>query len=146
MQQTSLDRWLRKKYVYKTNIFTNTLPQDIPPGVTVEETSEEMGGMYLYRFTAKTEQQLNELTARLEMANITYTSRVIGSSGTSEKLFGNPNKSFTMQVSWVIFIIAVLAIIFSGLPVHLWKTLSVEDEAEKGKKPPSSKIVDFLTK
>ena len=144
MQQTSFDRWLRKKYVYSTHVYCNTLPHTVPEGVTVDETSEEMGGRYLYRFTARSEQQLNELTAHLEVANITYTSRVADASGARGKMFNNPNKSFTMQISWLIFIIAILAILFSGLPVHLWKTLSVESEEDKEKKPPSSRIVDFL--
>lgn len=144
MQQTPLDRWLRKKYVYKTHVYSNSLPLAVPPGVTVEETTEEMGSMYLYRFTAFDEQQLNELTAGLEVANVTYTSRVADAQGTSQRLFNNPNKSFTMQVSWAIFIIVILAIIFSGLPVYLWKTLSVESEEDKEKGPPSSRIIEFL--
>jgi len=101
---------------------------DMPEGTAVERTAHV----------------LDELTAHLEVANITYTSRVDDAHGASSRLFNNPNKSFTMQVSWLIFIIAILAVIFSGLPVYLWKTLSVESEEDKGKKPPSSRIVDFL--
>jgi hypothetical protein len=146
MQQTSIDTWIRRKYVYVTHVYANTLPRTIPSGVKVEETTPEMGGMYLYRFTAHTDRELNELTAHLEVANITYTSRVDDEKGTANKLFNNPNRSFTMQIAWVIVIISILAILFSGLPVHLWKTLSVETEEEVQKKQKKSSIIEFLTK
>ncbi|MEM9283781.1 MAG: hypothetical protein AAGA96_18320 [Verrucomicrobiota bacterium] len=134
MQQTQMDRWLRKKYVYVTQVYCNMLPHSLPDGVVVEETSQEAGGMYLYRLTPRTEKILDELTAHLEVENITYTSRVADQDGMSDKLLNNPNKSFTMQIAWLIFIIAILAIVFSGLPVHLWNTLSVEEEETDGKK------------
>ena len=134
MQQTTLDRFLRKKYVYVTYVYTNMLPRALPHGVPVDETTEEMGGMYLYRMTAFNDDQLNELAARLEVENITYTSRIADQEGMSDKMFNNANKSFTMQIAWLILIIAILAIIFSGLPVYLWKTLSEKDGAEDGKK------------
>ena len=146
MQQTNLDRFLRKKYVYVTYVYTNTLPKALPYGVTVDETTEEMGGIYLYRMTAVSDDQLNELTARLEVENITYTSRIADQEGMSDKMFNNSNRSFTMQIAWLIFIITILAVIFSGLPVYLWKTLSAKEEAEDGKKkalPPIVERVEF---
>ncbi|MEM7603600.1 MAG: hypothetical protein AAF357_19580, partial [Verrucomicrobiota bacterium] len=93
----------------------------------VDETTEESGGMYLYRMTAENDKALNELTAHLEVANITYTSRVSDEEGLNSKLFNNPEKSFTMQVVSIILLIGVIAFILSGLPVHLWQTLTVKD-------------------
>lgn len=141
MQQTSIDRFLRKKYVYVTYVYTNTLPRALPYGVTVDETTAEMGSMYLYRLTAVTDAQLNELTARLEVENITYTSRIADQKGVSDKMFNNSHRSFTMQIAWLIFIIAILAIIFSGLPVYLWKTLSVKEEPSDGNNKKASALV-----
>ncbi len=134
MQQTTLDRWLRKKYVYVSQVYCNTLPHGLPYGVSVEETTEESGGKYLYRLTPENDKILDELTAHLEVANITYTSRIADNAGMGDKMLNDPNKSFTMQVAWLIFIIAILAIVFSGLPIHLWKTLSAEDDETDGKK------------
>ncbi|MEM6277925.1 MAG: hypothetical protein AAF733_00500 [Verrucomicrobiota bacterium] len=128
MQQTSIDRFLRRKYVQKMVVYCNTLPYAIPEGIVVEETTAESGGMYLYRMTAANDRALNELTAHLEVANITYTSRVCDEDGLNGKLFNNPEKSFTMQVISIILLIGVLAFILSGMPVHLWKTLTTKDE------------------
>ncbi|MAS95823.1 MAG: hypothetical protein CMO55_21680 [Verrucomicrobiales bacterium] len=130
MQKTGIDRWLQKKYIYVTQVYCNTLPHHIPSGVNLDETTEETGGRYLYRFTANNDRALNELTAHLEVENITYTSRISEAGGMKAKLFNNPQKSFTMGVFWIIFIIAILAVIFSGLPVKMWKELSVQDESE----------------
>ncbi|MCB1206681.1 MAG: hypothetical protein KDN18_20655 [Verrucomicrobiae bacterium] len=128
MQQTALDRWLRKEFVYICKVYCNTLPQDVPPGVLLEETSEESGGRYRYCFTVHNDQQMSELTARLEVANITYTSRVSERTGSTKKLFNNPEKSFSLQVAWAIFILIIVTIAFSGIPVRLWKYLSAEEE------------------
>jgi hypothetical protein len=123
--------------VQKAVVYCNTLPYAIPEGITVEETSAESGSMYLYRMVAANDRALNELTAHLEVANITYTSRISDDEGLNSKLFNNPEKSFTMQVVSIILLIAVLAFIFSGMPVHLWKTLSVKPEEGTGVKKPT---------
>lgn len=140
MQQTALDRWLRKEFVYICKVYCNTLPQDVPAGVVLEETSEESGGRYRYCFTVHNDKQMSELTARLEVANITYTSRVSERTGTSKKLFDNPEKSFSLQVAWMVFIFIIIAIAFSGIPVRLWKYLSAEEEdpGKPAKKPAAS--------
>lgn len=134
MQQTSIDRWLRKEFVYVCKVYCNTLPQHVPDGALLEEATEEAGGRYRYCFTVYNDRQMNELTANLEVANITYTSRVSEKGGTAGKLFNNPEKSFTLQVAWIVLILFIIAIAFSGLPVRLWTYLSAEEEAP-GKKP-----------
>ena len=136
MQQTSFDTYLRRKYVHVAQVYCNTLPRSLPHGINVEETTEESGTRYLYRLTAEDEKALTELTAHLEVENITYTSRIADNEGMQDKLFNDPNRSFTMQVAWIIFIIAILSIAFSGLPVHLWKTLSEDpNPIEKNEAP-----------
>lgn len=134
MQQTSIDRWLRKEFVYVCRVYCNTLPQDIPDGVLLEESADDSAGRFRYCFTTHNDRQLSELTARLEVDNITYTSRIIEREGTSGKLFNNPEKSFTLQVGWAIVIFIVIAIAFSPLPVRLWKYLSAEEEVPMKKK------------
>lgn len=134
MQKTPIDRWLQKKFVYVSHIYCNTLPDTVPPEAKLEETTEETGGRYLYKFTVRDDATMNKLTAHLEVANITYASRVADGTGWANKLFNDPKKSFTMQVFWLIFIIVVASIILSGYPVKLWNELSADDnETEKGK-------------
>jgi hypothetical protein len=78
---------------------------------------------------------MSELTALLEVANITYTSRVSERAGTVSKLFNNPEKSFSLQVAWMIFISIIIAIAFSDLPVRIWTYLSADESEAPVKKP-----------
>ena len=141
MQQTNLDRWLRKKYVYTTHVYCNTLPRALPDDVVVDETTEEAGGMYLYRLLVPNDAALNELTARLEVENITYTSRVADETAASGKFFNNPNKSFTMQLAWLIFVLIIVGIIASGIPTRLWLKYTA-DVDEIGKKKAAIETID----
>ncbi|MAB77436.1 MAG: hypothetical protein CMO47_13390 [Verrucomicrobiales bacterium] len=140
MQQTSFDRYLARKFLHVSHVYCNTLPKNLPRGISVEESPEGSGARYLYRVTPSNEKALNELTTNLEAENITFTSRITDKQGIPNKLFNNPNKSFTMQVAWLILLIALISIAVSGLPVYLWKTLSVDpDPIEKRERP---KIID----
>lgn len=135
MQQTSFDRWLRKKYVYYTQVYCNTLPREMPDKISVEETTRETGGRYLYRLTTTDDSALVEVSKRLESENITYTSRVAEKAGMAARLFNDPFKSFTYRIAWAIFIIIILSIILSGLPVYIWKTYTghPDDEAKEAR-------------
>ncbi|HRQ87839.1 MAG TPA: hypothetical protein PLA50_03515 [Bacteroidia bacterium] len=126
MQQTAIDRWLRKEFVYVSKVFTNTLPSHLPAKVRLEESGSESDGRYRYRFTAADDRQLSELTALLEMENITYTTRVFERGGMAGKLFNDPNKSFTLRVAWILFTLFIISIITSGLPIRLWNYLAAE--------------------
>lgn len=124
MQQTALDRKLRQKLVYYTQIYCNTLPHALPPGVELEETTPEMGSRYLYRITVPTDELLNDVTARLEVENITYTSRVAERTGIRKRVFGGTGDSFTMEIAWGLLLFVVIVLALSGLPGYLWRTLS----------------------
>ncbi len=132
MQQTTFDRWLRKKYVYYTQVYCNTLPRELPPKISVEETKKETGGRYLYRLTTTDDDALVAVSKSLESENITYTSRVAEKTGLAARLFNDPFNSFTYRVAWVIFILIIISIIASGLPVYIWKTYTQlpEDKEE----------------
>lgn len=134
MQQTAIDRWLRKEFVYISKVYCNTLPPRIPPGIVLDEAGEDSAGRYRYCFTVRNDREMSELTASLEVANITYTSRVSERGGTVGKLFNHPERSFTLQVAWAAFILFIIIVAFSGLPQRLWSYLSAEEETP-GKQP-----------
>ena len=128
MQQTSFYRWLQRRFVHQTRFYCNTLPRSLPRGVLLDETDAEKGGRYLYRITARDEGVIGEITSALEAENITYTSRVSERAGIAARLFCNPNRSFTMIVLWISFVIVCLALIFSGLPGDAWQWLLSDEK------------------
>jgi hypothetical protein len=140
MQKTALDRWLQKKYVQVYKVYCNTLPPQLPSGVVAEDAGEENAGRYRYCFTVNTDAKMSELAATLEVANVTYTSRIAEQDGLANKLFNNPEKSFTLQVAWMILLFVISMLIFSGLPEMLWSYLSAEEEEEDGSKPTSALV------
>lgn len=133
MQKTALDRWLQKKYVQVYKVYCNTLPPEIPPGLTVEDAGEENSGRYRYCFTVRSDAKMSELAAVLEVANVTYTSRIAERGGIANTLFNDPEKSFTLQVVTMVLIFIVSLLLFSGLPEFLWTYLSAEDEEDDDK-------------
>jgi len=145
MQKTTIDRWLQKKFVYVCYVYCNSLPHHVPSGIKLDESTEECGGRYLYRFTINNDKDMGELTAHLEVENITYASRVSEDGGMKGKFLNDPNKSFTLQISWLLFIIAIISIILSGLPVKIWNELSADEtDGKKKAKISNQKAIDFL--
>ena len=129
---------MKRKFVQQTQVYCNTLPYSIPNGVIVDETTEESGGRYLYRLTPENDTILTELTAHLEVANITYTARVKEKQGTPNRLFNNPNQSFTMQIAWIILIIVIISIFAARIPQKIWTDLT---EGTEMKIAPTPKIL-----
>ena len=142
MQQTNLDRWLRKKYVYYTQVYCNTLPREMPAKISVEETTKSTGGRFLYRLTTNDDAALVEVSKRLESENITYTSRVAEKTGMAARLFNDPLNSFTYRVAWIIFILIIISIILSGLPVYIWNTYT---ELPEAKEEARMEVIDSTT-
>ncbi len=128
MQQTPLDRWLRKKFIYITRIYCNTLPTDLPPGLTVEEAPEESGGRYLYKLSTTSDKLLERVVDQMRNQNVTYTSRVEDRKVWYGRLLNNPNKSFTYRCVWAGLAISGLVLSLSGLPQRLLEHLLAEEE------------------
>jgi hypothetical protein len=139
MQQTSIDRWLRRQFVYICKIYCNSLPEEvIPKGVRVDDAGDGNPGRFRYCLTVSNDRQLRQLASALEFAGITYTSRVTERGGAVGRLFNHPDKSFTLQIVWIAFTAIIIAFALSGLPVRLWIYLSAEDPESREPRPPAA--------
>lgn len=127
MQQTAIDRWLRKKFIYITRVYCNTLPNDIPPGMLVEESPEESGGRFLYKLSTRSDKDLAEFVEAMSYQNITYTSRVEDRPVWYARYLNNPHKSVTYQMIWVAIGIVFLTVCVTGGPQKLWAYLTAEE-------------------
>ncbi|MCB1077228.1 MAG: hypothetical protein KDM63_02130 [Verrucomicrobiae bacterium] len=143
MQQTNLDLWLRRKFVYITRVYCNTLPERIPLGMVVEEAPEESGGRYLYKLSTRSENLLRELVSSLETANITYTSRVEDRQVWFTKLLTDPHRSFTFRVVWVIIVFCIAMFLLLGGPQKIWAKLTEEEKPKEEKKEVSDEAKVF---
>lgn len=137
MQQTAFDRWLRKKFIYITRIYCNTLPSEIPPGLRVEEAPEESGGRYLYKISSSSERLVNRVADAMRMENITYTSRVEDKQAWYSRWLNDPRKSFTYRLAWMGVGLAGLAFSVLGGPQKLWSIINEEEPEEVAKAAPA---------
>lgn len=146
MQQTSIDRWLRRQFVYVCKIYCNCLPEEIPKGVRIDDAGDGNPGRFRYCLTVSNDRQLRQLASALEFAGITYTSRVTERNGAVGKLFNHPDKSFTLQLAWIAFMAIIIAFALSGLPIRLWIYLSAEDpeESREPRPPAAAGAADFF--
>jgi len=131
MQQTPLDRWLRKKFLFVTSLYCNTLPDDLPKELVIDEAGEESGARFRYKLTTRSEEIIEDATECFRMQNITYTSRVSDREVWFSKYLNNRQKSITFQLIWVLFALAAVGIVFSGAPVKLWHALVDEETDEE---------------
>ena len=131
MQQTSIDRWLRKKFLFVTSLYCNTLPDDLPKELAIDEAGEESGARYRYKLTTRNEEIVEDATECFRMQNITYTSRVSDREVWFSKYLNNRKKSITFQMIWIFFALAFAGVVYSGAPVKLWQALVDEETDEE---------------
>ncbi len=131
MQQTSLDRWLRKKFLFVTAIYCNTLPDDLPKELSIEEAGEESGARFRYKLTTRKEEIIEDATECFRMQSITYTSRVSDREVWFSKYLNNRKKSITFQLIWALFALASAGLVYSGAPSKLWQALVDEETDEE---------------
>lgn len=127
MQQTNIDLWLRRKFIYITRVYCNTLPDKLPLGLLVEEAPEESGGRYLYKLTTRSEKLVNELVEVLKINNITYTTRVEDRDVWMAKWLNNPHQSFTFRMAWYMVGVIFLIFVLAGGPQKIWAALNEEE-------------------
>lgn len=128
---------MRRKFIYMNRVYCNTLPDQLPLGLLVEEAPEESGGRYLYKISTRSEELLKAVVHSLEMQNITYTSRVDDRQVWYTKYLNDPHKSFTFRVVWILIAVFGLVFSISGAPQAIWRSLVDEEPVEEVAGPTS---------
>jgi len=106
MQQTSLDNWIKRKYVFCYGVLLSTLPSRIPAAAKVEPAEH---ASYRFLVVCVSEEQFNALidTCRHEM--ISYAPHIRNRTGMVAHLLCPPNHdSFTMRLFWNMLRIAAV--------------------------------------
>ncbi len=130
MQQTPFDQWLRRKFLYVTQIYCNTLPEGLPSELPIEEAGEESGGRFRYTMTTRDEEIVAETVECFRMQTITYTSRVYDRDVWFAKYLNSRQKSMTFRVVWLLICLTFVGFIVSGLPIRIYDYLVSDEEEE----------------
>ena len=128
MQQTSFDQWLRRKFLFVTQIYCNTLPEGLPEELSVEEADEESGGRYHYTMKTRDDELVADTVECFRMQNITYTSRVYDRDVWFAKYLNNRTKSMTFRIVWLSMFLAFVGFVFSGAPMAIVHYVMDEEE------------------
>jgi len=119
MQLTGFDRWLRKRFVYETHVYTLREPEWVPAGVIMEEMPEAPGRRFRYRMIVRDDGLVSEIIGKLKEANQMFTTRVVDRQEWYVRFIAPEGKSVTWWLVW--FCIAMVGVFFLGrIGLHFW--------------------------
>lgn len=115
MQLTSIDRWLRENFIYRTHIYAMRLPESgVPSGVLIEELEEKPSRRYKYRLVVQGKQDVESVLGALRAGNQMFATRVVETNPWYKSIIAPKGKSAVFRVFWwgvgAAMVIAVLSI------------------------------------
>lgn len=117
MQQSKLDHWLKRKFVHETQIYCNTLPQDLDLRFKVVEAPAGQPASHRYRITACNEDALLDLVERLRGEGITYAATILEKSGRLSNWICRPGRSVTCEAIWLLLTVTGVGCFLYFLPL-----------------------------
>lgn len=102
MQLTRIDRWLRKRFVYETQVQTLRRPESIPAGIRMVELPETPGKRFRFLFTIRNDKLSERFIHQLRDENLMFSTAVVDRKGWHVRWVAPPERSLTWFVIWVI--------------------------------------------
>jgi len=125
MQQTRLDRWLRRHFSMETHIFTYVLPPNIPRRAKIHNIEATARSRYRHKIVVRNPKDIDNLLATIKQENQTFTTQVIARTGFLARLFNHPaGKSFTYRVFWTVILFVSVGSAVWFIPwTRIWSAL-----------------------
>jgi hypothetical protein len=102
MQLTRFDRWLRKRFVYETHIYTMRHPGEVPRGITEKPLPPQQGRRFDYFFVSRDEAAANAFIASLKAHSQMFATRVEDRKEWYTPIIAPEGKSFTWKCVWIV--------------------------------------------
>jgi hypothetical protein len=102
MQLTRFDRWLRKRFVHETHIYTMRPPEEIPRGLIADTLPDTPGRQFRHRYIARQPELATRFVEFLKSHNMMFTTRVVDRSAWYVPLLAPRGKSLTYWIAWVL--------------------------------------------
>ncbi|MCF7676148.1 MAG: hypothetical protein K9M97_12440 [Akkermansiaceae bacterium] len=102
MQLTRFDRWLRKRFVYETQVQTLRRPESIPDGVRIKELPEVAGKRFRFLFTIHNDQLSERFIHQLKEENLMFSTTVVDRQGWYVRWVAPAERSLTWFIIWII--------------------------------------------
>lgn len=112
MQLTSLDRWLREKFVYETHIQTLRPPESVPPGVRAIDLPDTPGKRFKHLFITRNSKAADALITILRENNQMYQTQIVDRDTWYIPLVAPKERSVTWWViSAIVFCISAFFVL-----------------------------------
>lgn len=102
MQQTPLDHFLKKRFVYRYEISCNRIPPEIPPGITLSTGKDSDHGKWGHLLLCDNEDAYQNVIALLRSHRILFFPTINEREGVVGHIFNptGPHSSFTWNSFW----------------------------------------------
>jgi hypothetical protein len=119
MQLTRLDRWLLKRFVYETHVYTMRHPGELPHGVEERQMPDQPGRRFSYLFVSRDDKVTDAFIALLKAGNLMFTTRIVDRKDWLTPIVAPEGKSFTWRCVWVATGVTAALMLGSGA-MSLW--------------------------
>ena len=102
MQLTRFDRWLRRRFVYETQVQTLRRPESIPGGIRVRELPEVPGKRFRFHFSIRNDKLAETFILQLKEENLMFSTTVTDRQGWHVKWVAPTNRSVFWTLVWCI--------------------------------------------
>ncbi len=114
MQLTRLDRWLKDKFVYQTQILTLRPCENVPDGVKETELPEKPGRRFKFLYTTGDSAAAEKLLSGLKEGNQMFNTKVVDREAWWVQFIAPEGKSAT----W--YVVSVFATMGLLTPFVIW--------------------------
>lgn len=114
MQLTRIDRWLKDKFVYQTQILTLSVCEDVPKGVKQIELPEKPGRRFKYLYTTRSSSAAEKLLTGLKEKNQMFNTKIVDREAWWVEFIAPEGRSPT----W--YVVSVFAFMGALTPVVIW--------------------------
>lgn len=106
--RTSLDKWLKERFVLETHLFTVHLPPRVPSGVKVRKLKKKEDGKFNYRLVARSSKKTDRLVRLLNDNGVLFKAKILEGGFGLVRFFVGGKRSLVFFLFWLTMGLACL--------------------------------------
>ncbi|MFU8893578.1 MAG: hypothetical protein ACNA8L_08120 [Luteolibacter sp.] len=117
MQLTRFDRWLQKKFIHETHVYTMRELANPPRRVVGYKLPDKPGQRFHFKYVTRLEKDADALIARLHAENMMFNTRMVDRKAWYAGLLSPKGKSLTWTLVSYLFLLCMIASVVAGVAV-----------------------------
>lgn len=119
---TSVDHWLREKFILQTHVYTLRLPKELPRGIKVRELAVSPSSHYKYRLITNSNATTDKLIEKLGEGGLMFKTQVVEKKTFLKPLICPKGGSVLLTAFWMI---SLIGLTFGS--IKMFKTLAQDE-------------------